>query len=141
VTIETIPSVLESVAIEEHRDCIVCGRGNADGLRLQFTEAVDGSVKTVFSCEKKYRGYSGVLHGGIVSCLLDGAMTNCLFSKGVVALTGEMTIRYLRPVTIDIVAVVRAHVTRSRSPLYLLEAELSQDGIVKASAAAKFMEI
>ncbi len=35
---------------------------------------------------------------------------------------------------------IRAWITQSQSPLHLLEAELKQEGCIKAIASAKFME-
>ena len=125
----------------EHAHCIICGAANQQGLRLQFTTLPDGSVETVFPCREVFQGYGGILHGGIISCLLDGAMTNCLFAMGITATTGELALRFLRPVAIDTPAIVRARVKRSHSPLHIVEAELSQGGELCVRATGKFMEL
>ena len=86
-------------------------------------------------------GYPQTLHGGIIASLLDGAMTNCLFAHGHVAMTAELRVRYRKPVLIGPEMTIRAWITRSQPPLHLLEAELQQEGCAKAIASAKFFEI
>jgi acyl-coenzyme A thioesterase PaaI-like protein len=41
--------------------------------------------------------YTGLLHGGMTSTLLDAAMTHCLFMQGVQALTAELTVDSFHP--------------------------------------------
>ncbi len=124
-----------------HSQCIVCGDANGHGLHLEFSLCDDGSVEATFPCDLSYQGYDGILHGGIISCLLDGAMTNCLFSQGITATTGELVMRFHHPVVAGVPATINARVSKSRSPLHLLEAELIQNDRLMAHATAKFMEI
>lgn len=123
----------------EHPRCSVCGRSVDGGLGLQFSVLGDASVEARFGCDARYEGYTGLLHGGITSALLDGAMTNCLFAHGIVALTAEMTVRFKHPVVLNVPVVVRAHLIRTQRPLYVVEAQIVQDGLVKALAIGKFM--
>jgi len=123
-----------------HGGCIACGRLNPMGLRLAFASKDDGSVEATFPCAQVFEGYGGRVHGGVVATLLDAAMTNCLFARGIAALTGELTIRFRHSVDIAAPACVRAWVERSSRPLYLLRAELIQREEVKARASGKFME-
>lgn len=122
-----------------HPNCIVCSRANESGLQLRFTVREDGSVEAPFHCQKVFEGFADCLHGGVVSSLLDGAMANCLFAHGHVATTGELTVRFRRPVVTGKVAEVRAWVERSSHRLHLLRAEVLQDGAVKASALGRFV--
>jgi uncharacterized protein (TIGR00369 family) len=138
--IEPTQSVLERTRHEAHPLCIVCGRAHGGALGLRFSLQDDGSVEARFDCEATFQGYEGMLHGGIASALLDGAMTNCLFARGVVAVTAELTIRFRRPVEVGRPLIARARVSCLREPLHVAEAELIQDGEVKATAIGKFME-
>jgi acyl-coenzyme A thioesterase PaaI-like protein len=97
-------------------------------------------VQATFDCTKAYEGYSDVLHGGVVSALLDGAMTNCLFAHGHPGVTAEITVRFRHPVHTGKTATVRAWIERCARPLHVLGAELAQEGEVKATARGKFME-
>ena len=140
MTIEPTQGVLERTRAQAHPLCIVCGRAQGGGLGLRFSLRDDGSVEARFDCEPIFQGYDGVLHGGLASALLDGAMTNCLFARGVVAVTAELTIRFRRPVEVGRPLIARARVSYVREPLHVVEAELIQDGEVKATAIGKFME-
>lgn len=123
-----------------HPGCVVCSCENARGLRLDFDVHDDGSVTAVFECKKEFEGYPGVLHGGVISTLLDGAMGHCMFARQQAAVTVEMTTRFRHPVATCTPATVSARITRINHPLYLLEANIVQDGEIKATAKAKFYD-
>ena len=130
----------KSIRAEVHPFCIVCGQSNPFGLGVKFNSQADGSVTATFLGHAALEGFEGCLHGGMIASLLDGAMTNCLFAHGSVAMTAELNIRYREPVQIGEELSVRAWIKNSSPPLYLLAAELKQGGRVKAAATAKFME-
>jgi acyl-coenzyme A thioesterase PaaI-like protein len=123
-----------------HRGCVVCGGANERGLRLRYAPADGNGVEAELDCDGSLEGYGGRLHGGIIAAALDGAMTHCLFALGRTAVTAELTVRFKHPVATGRPATVRAWLERDLGPLYLLQAELVQDGVVKASASAKFLE-
>ncbi len=121
-----------------HNDCFACGHVN-DGLGLVFDQSGVDTISSEWFCESRYHSYPGVLHGGIIATILDCAMTNCLLMQGIAAVTADMHIEYRKPVRIGSVATARASLLRSRSPLFILEAEIVQDEQVRARASAKFM--
>jgi uncharacterized protein (TIGR00369 family) len=123
-----------------HLRCIVCGHSGDDALGLRFVSCAAGGVEARFACETRFQGYEGIVHGGIVSTLLDGAMTHCLFARGIVALTARMTVRFLQPVVVGVPVVVRAYITDSLPPLHTLRALITQMGAPKADAVGKFVE-
>ena len=125
---------------EAHPNCVVCGPKNESGLRLEFATLKDGSVQTYFDCDSTREGFPGMLHGGVISCLLDGAMTNCLFAHGRKGITGELEVRFRYPVVTGQSSLVRAWIESSSPPFHLLKAELIQDHQVKARATGKFVE-
>ncbi len=67
-------------------------------------------------------------------------MTNCMFARGISALTAELTVRYRHPLVVGVSAEVRAWVEQSTPPLHLLKAEIVQAAQVKSTARGKFME-
>jgi len=125
---------------ESHPGCVVCCPTNGQGLGLEFRIAQDGAVEASFTCDKVFQGYPATLHGGVISAMLDGAMTNCLFAHGHISMTAELNVRFRQPVATDHPAKVRAWITSSMRPVHELAAELVQDGVVKASAKAKVLE-
>jgi len=123
-----------------HSQCMLCGAEHPQGLRLAFSTHSDGHVEARFPCDRLYQGYTGYLHGGVIAALLDSAMTNCLFAHGKAALTGELNVRFLKPVVTSRPATVIARVSESLPPLFHMEATLRQNGQLMARATAKFME-
>ena len=132
--------ILKKIQSQFHSRCVVCGSSNSRGLGLEFVLSEAGVVEAEFFCDEAYEGYQGVLHGGVVSSLLDGAMTNCIFAHGCSAVTAELNVRFRHPVETGRAATVRAWIERNASPLYVVKAELAQAGEVKATATAKFMD-
>ncbi len=124
---------------KDHEWCLLCGNRNPRSLHLEFDPG-EGEVSAEFTPGRELQGYSGIIHGGMVSALLDSAMTHCLFSQGVKALTGELNVRFLHSVRADEPLRIRAWITSSRPPLYKLKSELSQHSRIMARAEAKFMK-
>ena len=132
--------ILEATRNEAHPQCISCSLENASGLGLHFTVREDKGVQAEFACNQVYQGYPGFLHGGISSLLLDSAMANCLFAHRIVAVTARFIVRFLLPVAVRQPAVVRAWIREYEPPLYVLEAEIEQDGRILVRATAKFID-
>lgn len=86
------------------------------------------------------QGYDGILHGGMICALLDAAMTHCLFSLGIPAVTGDMRVRFLRSVPCGALVELKARLVKARPPLYRVSAELSENTRVAARATATFMK-
>jgi acyl-coenzyme A thioesterase PaaI-like protein len=126
--------------VAAHPGCVVCGGTSERGLRLRYGSTDGNGVQAELDCDSSLEGYGGRLHGGVIAAALDGAMTHCLFAMGRTAVTAELTVRFKHPVATGRRAMVRARLERDLAPLYLLQAELVQDGVVKAAASAKFIE-
>jgi acyl-coenzyme A thioesterase PaaI-like protein len=131
---------LDRIHAREHAMCLVCGHENPNGLKLKFKVQPDGSVAAVFDCLPLLQSYPNVLHGGVISAILDSAMANALFAVGIVAVTATLEIRFLAPTTTGRFAMVRAWTESGNAhPLYLQRAELIQDRRVMVEAKAKFL--
>ena len=140
MSIETTQNTVANIRNRVHPKCVVCSFANGNGLHLEFDTADDGSVTATFQCEEAFEGYPGMLHGGVISSVLDSAMGNCMFAHGRATVTVEMTIRFRHPVVTGQEATVSARITRTSHPLYLLEAEVIQEGKVKATAKGKYYD-
>jgi acyl-coenzyme A thioesterase PaaI-like protein len=54
------------------KNCFACGMENPIGLKLEmYADVATGGVVCDYTIPKKYEGYPGVAHGGIVATLLD----------------------------------------------------------------------
>ena len=101
--------------------CFVCGEANPAGLCTRWT--IDGGVaRTRFRPERRHQGWQGIVHGGILSALLDEAMAKCLRLQGIDALTGRIDVRFRRPVPTGITILAEARVVADRGRAIALEA-------------------
>jgi uncharacterized protein (TIGR00369 family) len=117
--------------------CFGCGVNNPIGLKLKFTR--DGeTLRTEFTPDKTHQGWPGLLHGGILGCLLDEVMSNAAYATGNTCLTASITIRQKRPVKVGVPLVITARITRHRKKLIDTEGRVClQDGTVIAEGTAK----
>jgi acyl-coenzyme A thioesterase PaaI-like protein len=53
------------------RHCFACGLTNSIGLKLRFYETGPDEVTAECTIPERYQGYPGVVHGGIVTAMLD----------------------------------------------------------------------
>ena len=86
--------------LPSYENCFVCGKKNPRGLKLAlFLE--ESHVRSDFMPEPELCGFSGVLHGGILSCLIDEALWWSSFvASGRFVVTKDLRVNYVKPVTI-----------------------------------------
>ena len=86
----------ENLALSDDGHCFVCGPRNTEGLKVDWF--IDGKETFAeFVADKRYQGWKGVVHGGVLAALLDEAMTRLIWKIYGAAVTAEMTVRYLSP--------------------------------------------
>lgn len=86
---------------ETYGNCFVCGEKNAGGLRLRFDiDKEKQTLKTTFTASPVFQGYEGIIHGGMVSTLLDEAMAKLAYELGYQAVTATLEVRFRRPAPI-----------------------------------------
>jgi uncharacterized protein (TIGR00369 family) len=83
------------------RMCFVCGLQNPIGLKLAFYEDREADlVRAEFVIPEDYQGYPGVVHGGIVSAILDEIAGRAVMLRGSdedLMATLRLNVRYRRP--------------------------------------------
>lgn len=124
--------------------CFACGKNNPDGLKLQFEYPEPGRCRAEFTPTAKFQGWRGVLHGGIVSTLLDEAMAHALGGAerggGSGAVTAKLTVRFKRPVTIGAKVLLTGRVLNIRGRMAEAESEIADEqGAILASASGKLV--
>jgi hypothetical protein len=55
------------------KECFGCGPENPHGLRMSF-ESDGKRLRSTVTLEKRFRGWSNHIHGGILSTMLDETM-------------------------------------------------------------------
>ncbi|TKF21346.1 PaaI family thioesterase [Vibrio genomosp. F6] len=125
---------------ENHQSCVICGEKKSDReLGLTFIVEDEGVVSTTFTPTRVVQGYQGVMHGGMICSLLDSAMTNCLFSLGVHAMTADLNVRFIHPVPLDQPITILGEFIQQRRGIYQLSSSLTHLGVKLATATAKFV--
>lgn len=116
--------------------CFGCGQDNSIGLKMKF--APDGKgVKAVFNADIHYQGWPGYLHGGIVACLLDEAVSHAAATTGARCVTARLNTRMKRLIPIDVPLTVTGHVTRKTRKVIECTAIVSMpDGTIAAEGSA-----
>ncbi|HWR28843.1 MAG TPA: PaaI family thioesterase [Negativicutes bacterium] len=128
---------MENKLADQNEWCFACGHLNPCGLKLKFEEQGDTYV-THFTGEAQHQGYDGVMHGGIVSTLLDEIMARHIYAKGVTAVTARLEVRYLKPTPIGVPLLIKGFITRNKGRLYETTGTIElPDGTVTAEGAAK----
>ena len=78
--------------------CYVCGQSHPRGLRVRFFTGSFGQVCAYFKPDCTQTSYKGIVHGGVISTLLDELLGwPIALQTGRMAVTGELTVRFLRP--------------------------------------------
>jgi acyl-coenzyme A thioesterase PaaI-like protein len=129
-------------AVRSDHACFGCGDDNPIGLRLKF--AADGEgVRASFIPGHQHQGFHDVVHGGIISAVLDEAMAWATAHAGVWAVTGEMRIRFRQPLKIGEASSVVARVSgvRGRIVTAVAELQLDSDRSPVATASATFVKV
>jgi acyl-coenzyme A thioesterase PaaI-like protein len=122
--------------------CFVCGSRNPHGLRLCFAPDGDRAVTAVWRTREVWEGYRGVIHGGIVSTVLDEAMSKAVAAAGIRALTCELRVRLRERVQVAEELQIRGWVVEKRKRRIVAEATLKDpSGLERAHAWATFLEL
>jgi len=120
--------------------CFGCGRDNPIGLKLSFQW--DGkTARAEFTPTKFYQGWSGVVHGGIITCILDEAMIYAALFEGMNCVTAKMQVKLGRPASINEPLVITSSVTKKTRKLVETKAAVaSKDGtLIAESTATQFV--
>ena len=116
--------------------CFGCGKDNPIGLKLDFKW--DGkTARAEFTPTEFHQGWSGIVHGGIITCLLDEAMGYATRFAGMNCITASMQVRLRRPALIGEPLTITSSTTENKRRLVKTEASISlEDGTPIAEATA-----
>lgn len=87
-----------------------------------------------------FEGFRGIVHGGVVSTVLDEAMSKAVSATGAEALTAELRVRFRHRVATGGNFRIRGWIVKRNKRLIETEAELNAaDGTEHAHAWARFL--
>lgn len=121
--------------------CFGCGVDNAEGLRMRFVD--EGAVsRCEFQVPERYQSWRGIVHGGMVSLMLDEAVGWAAWHAGHPGVTGKLEVRLRLPLEVGERILVEGRVDRIRRTLVYASATIDRirDGARVADASATLME-
>jgi len=123
--------------------CFGCGGDNAGGMKLTFEQDnVKRRIVGRFVLGERYQGGGGFAHGGIIALLLDEAMGKVCRFREVRAVTAELSVEYLKPVSVDKEIIVEGHEARQEGRNLFLVGEIRNEaGEVLARGQGRFVVI
>lgn len=137
---KTVPPINDDT-IDHH--CFGCGNQNPSGLRLRFRPLPDDGVWAAFTPTRDHEGYMGMTHGGILSTILDEAMSWAVTQAGDLGVTARMSLAFRKPVRLGQEIRVLAWVVGRKARVVDVRAELRDvvsDDMV-AEADGRFMRV
>jgi uncharacterized protein (TIGR00369 family) len=122
--------------------CFVCGKANEHGLKLTFHSS-KGTTLSEFVLPKNFQGYKNIIHGGIVSAILDEAMIHAAMAGGHSPVSAEITVRFKQPLSAGQPAIVEAVLTQSGPRIVKAHARISDkaSGLLIAEATGKMIPL
>ncbi len=139
-----VPSAEPPLIVRDDHFCFGCGRLNAHGLQLQFavTPERDG-VWAPFRPSRAHEGFAEIVHGGIVTAVLDEVMGWALFARGIWAVTATIEVKFRKPVAIDVATRAIGRIGRDRGRILQVSGELRResDDLLLAQATGSFVRV
>lgn len=86
------------IMLEPH-NCFACGTLNAHGLHLVLHAGGDRCWTDVI-LDRRFEGWEGIAHGGILCTILDEVMAWALVDHDLWGVTARMSVEFKRPVAI-----------------------------------------
>lgn len=128
--------------VQDDGRCFACGPANPVGLKLVFqVDRELRSARTTVTLAEHFNGWKGVAHGGIVSTLLDETMIYACGSLGWLSVTGEITVRFRKPVPTELPLLVEGFVLEDRGRFFTAEGRISLEDQVLAVSTGKMFPV
>lgn len=122
--------------------CFACGLENPIGLKMAFYQDDEGRVVAKFTPGDEHQGYPGMVHGGIVTALLDEVLGRVAIAAGRWMVTGRLNIRFRRPISVGETLTIVGEAMNWKKHVLEARGEISlADGQVGAEATGTFLEI
>jgi len=122
--------------------CFVCGKNNPRGLHINVRyRPEEMAAETELALPREYQGWADVIHGGILSTLLDEMMAHAVWRFAGPGLTISMEVRFHTPLKPDEAIRVRGALITLNGNRRTAEAEIIRtgDGQKIASAKSRFL--
>lgn len=127
--------------IISYRGCFICGQDNPTGLRLDFYFDRERKMAwTEFTPGREHEGYRDLLHGGIISSLLDEVMAKAVLAEGIPVVTSRLAVEFKKPAPVGEKLRLEGMMTGHKSRAYFTSGRLlGEDGRLVAEASGVYI--
>ena len=126
--------------IKRYSNCFVCGDKNKCGLKVDFFDE-QGVAKAEYQSSPVFEGYKDVLHGGIISALLDEVMIKAVLAKNILAVTASIEVKFKQPVKIGEKLSLEGKIIDDKGRIITTEGKaLKEDKSVAALGFARYVK-
>jgi len=123
--------------------CFGCSTQNAAGLQLTFRRA-GPTILCDYTIPDRFHGAPSVAHGGIVAAIFDElSCAAVVFLRERYVVTGELSVRYLRPCPVEKSLRFSARISAASHPRYAeveCEAFLADELLARSSGKFFYVE-
>ncbi len=127
----------------DDQNCFVCGKKNAAGLQLEFSEnRQNGESEASVVFPARLQGWQNTVHGGLLATVLDEALVKAAGAAGYKCVTAEITVRYKMPAMTGVPYRASGKVLGARGRIVLAESRICDaQGQVLAQATGKLFKV
>lgn len=94
-------------------NCFCCGRKNLKGLSVRIEKESDGISILRCILTNEYESFPGIVHGGIVSTLLDEAIWYAFYFCGITTVTRKLNITFKKSVPVGKPLIIKGEVVKN----------------------------
>ena len=129
----------EDFRIRPHH-CFACGELNEIGLHLKLN-LEPGKCWTELELPRRFEGWEGIIHGGILCTILDEVMAWSLVARDNWGVTARMSIDFRRPVTVGQAVRAEGWITEDRRRIQVTSGRIvdAGTGVELATAQATYV--
>lgn len=134
----------ERLTVRDDHYCFGCGRLNPWGLKLSFFEDPSGSgIWAPWTPLREHEGYDGIVHGGIITTVLDEVMAWAAYQQNIWAVTGKIGVNFRKPVEVGVALRASGRIVNDRGRILELAGEIrrAEDGVLLADATGTFVRV
>ncbi len=119
----------------------VLGTGNPLAAPVTLTSRTADGIKGTVRFGTAYEGAPGLVHGGVLSMVMDQVFGEAGVAAGVAGMTVGLEVRYAAPTPIHTDLALTARVVRSSERKVLMEGSISAAGTTTVTATATFFRL
>ncbi|MCK5808025.1 PaaI family thioesterase [bacterium] len=128
--------------LSDNNRCFGCGKLNPIGLQMSFSYDPDkGTSFANLTLPLHFQGWEGVAHGGIVTTILDEALAHAAFSRNIPCVTGELTVRFKKPVPLEKKLSIYGEIQEIKGSIIYISGYIKHNDTILAHAKGKMVRI